>query len=303
MTNLDRALEVTGLSPGQKCLLLVLAYRGNGKGFCWPGRARLMVETGLSRTGVKLAVAELEKRGLISRKPGFAQDRSVYTLNLGEGHCETLGGSVSDPGEGLSVTQGGSVSDPHNIKRTETEPKENQKRVPPSAGSSADAPLLPLPISESSPKRKQARLPVQFPSCLDTPDFKALWRRWCDHARAKGNAPTKVSQEAALARLAQEGPEKAPHLVATALQEGWRHLNLDRDQRRSNGVCGSPRPVWAQIRDLEQALIAHPCCSDCPDYKPDNVRNNPAGLAEVKAMRQKLNQLRKEQNANTAKQS
>ena len=42
-----------GLSVGERILLIALAERANGKGYCWPGQEALALDTGLTARSIR----------------------------------------------------------------------------------------------------------------------------------------------------------------------------------------------------------------------------------------------------------
>lgn len=109
-------VEVRGLNPSAKLVLMMLAdHKNETTGECFPSIPTLAAETGLSESGVKLAIKELEAAKLLTRNYRPEISRTDYALHTG--------GSVSDPQGGQSVTPGGSVSDP----KTERKQKSKQK--------------------------------------------------------------------------------------------------------------------------------------------------------------------------------
>jgi Helix-turn-helix domain len=105
------------LQTGPKFVLVALADHADDRNICFPGLARLMRHTGLSRSGVRLALRQLEQDyqviTVLSR--GNAAESSRYLLHVGaspkevvpkRGHRASsgLGASVSDPGH--SATPG-----------------------------------------------------------------------------------------------------------------------------------------------------------------------------------------------------
>jgi len=105
---LNLALDIQGLTPGQKLVLLVLANRANKTFEAWPSIGSIARQTCLSRSGVKKSLRQLKDRGLLIKK--LRRNRAnVYRLTLGS---ESTKGSLSDlqeeQGKGHPVTDGGS---------------------------------------------------------------------------------------------------------------------------------------------------------------------------------------------------
>ncbi len=116
---LNLALDIQGLTPGQKLVLLVLANRANKTFEAWPSIGSIARQTCLSRSGVKKSLRQLKDRGLLIKK--LRRNRAnVYRLTLGS---ESTKGSLSDlqeeQGKGHPVTDGGHSE---TLKRSLTNP-------------------------------------------------------------------------------------------------------------------------------------------------------------------------------------
>ena len=110
---LNLALDIEGVTPGQKLVLLVLANRANKNGEAWPSIENIAVQSCMSRSGVKNALRELRNRGLLFNKS--RRNRSnIYHLTLDP---ESTKGSLSDlqeeQGKGQPVTDGGHSEPPN----------------------------------------------------------------------------------------------------------------------------------------------------------------------------------------------
>jgi hypothetical protein len=79
----DWALDVEGITPTQKLVLVVLAHHCNGQtanAKCWPSMAQLEQTTGLTARAIQKALAALESRNLIDRRLGRGRKTTVYYL-------------------------------------------------------------------------------------------------------------------------------------------------------------------------------------------------------------------------------
>ncbi len=64
-----------------KAVYMYLKDRSNKDGSCWPGIKRIALELQVSKSTVKRALSDLEKRGYIQREHRF-RDNGSYTSNL-----------------------------------------------------------------------------------------------------------------------------------------------------------------------------------------------------------------------------
>ncbi len=116
---LNLALEVERLTPGQKLVLLVLANRANKNDEAWPSIESIARQSCMSRSGVKNALRGLVEQELLSKKTRHNR-ANVYRLALDP---ESTKGSLSDlqeeQGKGHPVTDG---DHSETVKRLLTDP-------------------------------------------------------------------------------------------------------------------------------------------------------------------------------------
>ena len=79
-TATNKAYKIKAGSARNKAVLVALANHANDDGKCWPYIRTLVAETELCNRAVRAALADLEKRGLISRKAQFL-DATQYRRN------------------------------------------------------------------------------------------------------------------------------------------------------------------------------------------------------------------------------
>lgn len=113
-------LELSGATPSARLAACAIAEFGWGTGRIYPGQGQLQHLTGMSRSGLRNAIAELEALGWLTRHPGSGRQTTSYTLcspvdnalegvpqgvtrKRAEGRLLTPRGSSGDP---LGVTQG-----------------------------------------------------------------------------------------------------------------------------------------------------------------------------------------------------
>ena len=108
----------------EKLVLIVLAYHADKDGLAWAKSKRMQGETGLSRSGFKVQIRKLEKRGLIVRMSHYSeisgrQTTNRYQLPLGGGHVlEPLPGHTREPlpGHESGTPSGSLTGDPLDIQ-------------------------------------------------------------------------------------------------------------------------------------------------------------------------------------------
>ena len=107
----------------EKLVLVVLAYHADDYGLAWAKSKRMRDEAGLSRSGFKVQIRKLEKRGLVERKSHYSdtgrQTTNRYQLDLlGGHHMKPLPGHDSEPlpGHELMTPSGSLAGDPHDIQ-------------------------------------------------------------------------------------------------------------------------------------------------------------------------------------------
>lgn len=150
--------------PREKLLLILIASYANDDGECFPSQTTLAYRSGLSRRTVLRSLAELEERGVITRRPNRRSDgsRSSDTIRLNVHGAPVrpplAGGSLTDrarvvfPPQGDSVTPGGD-----NLTR--------QGDTVSPHGDNDDAPRCPVVTAE--PVIEPIREPVRESSAAD----------------------------------------------------------------------------------------------------------------------------------------
>lgn len=102
------AFECRGLNPSQKLVLLKLADNANDDGLCWPSKAHIIEQTGLSRSTVRRCVRQLAAAGLLSIDHRYTVEgeptSNLYQLHLGGGSTMNPPGSTMTPGVGSPWT-------------------------------------------------------------------------------------------------------------------------------------------------------------------------------------------------------
>lgn len=71
------------LTPGQSLVLLALADRSDATGECWPSQERIADDLGMSRLGVRKAIAVLVERGAVEIvEKGGPRKSTRYRITL-----------------------------------------------------------------------------------------------------------------------------------------------------------------------------------------------------------------------------
>jgi Helix-turn-helix domain len=93
---INLAVEIEGITTGQKCVLLLLANRANSSDLAWPTVDDVAKQACMTTRGVRLCINELQRLGLIS-KIRRSNKSNLYQL--------TIGGCSVPPEEELSSPQ------------------------------------------------------------------------------------------------------------------------------------------------------------------------------------------------------
>lgn len=131
---INRARKIQGLNPAAKLIAVLLADSKNETtGQCFPSIPTLVADSCLSESGVKLAIRELERLGLVRREFIQKKNRTEYHLLFDDGSYSVTPepGLLSDGG-GLASDGGGSLSDGGGLvsnPKPEVTRKENQKNT------------------------------------------------------------------------------------------------------------------------------------------------------------------------------
>lgn len=81
MSQLRSIYADEALGHRAKAVYLYLWDRSDAEGKCWPGIKTIAADLGLSRSTVKRALADLERRGCLERTSRFRENGS-HTSNL-----------------------------------------------------------------------------------------------------------------------------------------------------------------------------------------------------------------------------
>lgn len=198
-TAINWAYEVTAGGYRNKAVLVALANFANDDGKCWPFIRTLVKATELCDRAVRSALADLEKRRLISRQPQFLDGTQYRRNELITLHLDMVQDVQDDgaPDAGYPAPDAGyGASDAGYIRHDmpehpasgagHIEPSLNLKKEPREIAPSA-APA-PEPISES--KEPKTKRKTQLP-----PDWKPT-ERDIAHATKKGLSERRINEEA-----------------------------------------------------------------------------------------------------------
>lgn len=133
------AMDVRGVSPTEKLLLIVLANYADEHNRCYPSQSRLADEACLSRRSVTTILGDLQARGLITRverkRPDGSRSSDLITLHFDDQRM--LGGGEAASGGVVKQLQGGGEAASH---LTTFEPSFNQSSSSSSSSPRARAP-------------------------------------------------------------------------------------------------------------------------------------------------------------------
>ena len=121
---ITEALEIQGVTPAEKLLLIVLANYADREMKCWPSHSTLASDTSMSERNILRVFKTLEAKGLLSRrgrKRGDLKISDVITL--------TLSGDTTSPRGDILVK---TVGTPCRVSgdTMAVEPSENLKEEP-----------------------------------------------------------------------------------------------------------------------------------------------------------------------------
>ena len=213
---LNLALEVERLTPGQKLVLLVLANRANKNDEAWPSIESIFRQSCMSRSGVKNALRGLIERELISIMSRHNR-ANVYRLTLGS---ESTKGSLSDlqeeQGKGHSVTVGGHSE---TLKRSLTNP---------------------LVVTQCPQTQKNHQVTIIEPKEEEHQNLNIeAWQRYLDYRReAKLSTLKAISEREQKSRMAKFSMAVQAETVAQTIANGWQGLfpdNVEKQVRKSGG--------------------------------------------------------------------
>ena len=199
-------IDLEGVKPTAKLVLLALAIRANTEGRAWPSVKRICMDTGLSDRGVRVALQALAKDGYI-------------TLDSRPGHTSmlTVGAPVDNPDPGTSCRPdpGTSAHDPGTSCRTPRHEvptevvKERDKKEVRAAGTSPSVPAAPqnghvnyggpAPVAAQEAareRRRQAAADCPFCDELGITDGDG----WCKHPTTAPTPPPTPAPPAAAQR-------------------------------------------------------------------------------------------------------
>ena len=190
------AFRLPGLSSSARVVLAAMIARcGDSSGETWVGNARLIEDTGLSRSGLKLALASLRESGVLEvRREGRGSSPSLRAVCwarvrslLDDG--VSVGGSPRDPG--YSVARGGSPRGPgvgHEVAPIREDIREeNLEERCATAGAVA---ALPAAAASPAPLGLALELDLEAAEGPSESDSLCSWAagRLCEEARLPGSS-------------------------------------------------------------------------------------------------------------------
>lgn len=191
--------------PREKLLLILIASHANDEGECFPSQTTLAYRSGLSRRTVLRSLAELEERGVITRRQRRRPDgsRSSDTIRLNvhgapvrpplAGGNLTDGARVTFPPQGDSVSPGGDSLTRHGDSVSPHGDNDDTARCPVVTAEPVIEPIS-EPVRESSAADAAAQQPGPSASTargtrLTDDDFEQWWQGY-PRKENKGRART-----------------------------------------------------------------------------------------------------------------
>lgn len=185
-------IDLEGVKPTAKLVLLALAIRANTEGRAWPSVKRICMDTGLSERAVQTALQSLVKDKFITM-----DGRSGHTSML------TIKGAVDNSDPRISCTPEGCISDGGGVQEMrqgvqEMHPevvKERDKKEVRAAGTSPPAPAGnqngnsnghsnyqgPAPVAAQEAARQRRRQTAAACQLCDDQGVTLDGDGWCKH--------------------------------------------------------------------------------------------------------------------------
>lgn len=208
LINWARAVEAERLTVSARHVLLLLATYADAKTrLCSPGVTRLARETGLARSTVQTALAQLEEARLIVRRRRHRDSDGGYTSNIYElrpvGFAE---GDARPPGMGSPITGHGDARPPGNKNSHDEQPREQPTNTPLADASSGERDL----------ERFQELLD-EWPGDLGDSELEQARAKFERHLHYRVDPQTMID---GARRLADSG-EHVPELRRWLVQQLW----------------------------------------------------------------------------------
>lgn len=208
LINWARAVEAERLTASARHVLLLLATYADAKTrLCSPGVARLSRETGLARSTVQAALAQLVNARLIVRRRRHRDSDGGYTSNVYElcpaGFTE---GDARSAGMGSPTTGHGDARPPGNKNSHDEQPREQPDNTPLADASGGNRDV-----------GKFHELLDEWPEELDASEIEQARVKFERHLRYRVDPQTMID---GARRLADSG-EYVPELRRWLVQQLW----------------------------------------------------------------------------------
>lgn len=206
--NWARSVAGVQLTPSARHVLLLLATYANAKTrLCSPGVARLSRETGLARSTVQSALAQLEDEGLIARQRRHRNSDGGYTSNRYKLHSvEFTEGDARSPGMGSPTTGHGHARPPGNKNSHSEQPREQPRSTPLADASGGKQGL-----------ERFRELLEEWPESLGEAEIEKAREKFQRHLRYRVDPQTMID---GARRLAESG-EYVPELRYWLVKKLW----------------------------------------------------------------------------------
>ena len=239
--------DARGLKPNAKLVLLALADYADDRNQCWPSYETLADKCDISRTSVYSAIKDLKSAALIrvtQRREDDKQLSNLYTLltkKKAVKQADQSSDQSSDLSSDLSSDQSSDVC-------TQTVNRTVNRTV------------------NQNPKEKggvQKSKEVEFPSELDTPEFRKQWELYESYRtenRYKRLKPSSVITK--LNEMAEWGHETAMDAVRQTIGNGWQGIFAPKSIPSKPRAEGAPQPKESSAQkprstwDIKQQIEA-----------------------------------------------
>jgi hypothetical protein len=222
---LNLALDIAGLTPGQKLVLLILANRANDACEAWPSIDNIVRQSCMSRSGVKNTLAALTDAGLLL-KESRRNRTNIYRLRL---ETETAKGSLSSPydaeGHGHSVTDVGQSLTP---KRLVSDP---------------------VVVTQNPQTQRNPQITTIEPTEAKPQNLNAeAWQEYVEY-RKEAKLPTlkAVSERKQTSRMAYFSMAVQAEAVEQTIANGWKGLFPEKVEQQAKKSAGSD-PFYDSVR-------------------------------------------------------
>ncbi|MCB8944543.1 MAG: helix-turn-helix domain-containing protein [Ardenticatenaceae bacterium] len=220
----------------RRLILIALAHFADANGRnCYPSLKTIAQMVNLSVRQVQSNILALEQSGEIKIERGNGRSRSnQYDLSLlikGEG-----GFTVSEPERAKS-----------NAKRVKSSAKRVKSSTQKGEGNFTRSENDLLKDSKDKSGAASESRQIDFPSHLDTQEFRDIWLRWEQHRKEAGAPVSATMRNELLREAAKHTAEDVCWLISLSIQNGWKGLFWERLDKRRNSASVSKQGTTTDI--------------------------------------------------------